>query len=37
MEERGLQDIVEVDGNKVKLTEPPENLMIGAKAGLAHH
>jgi hypothetical protein len=37
MEERGLQDIVEVDGNKVKLTEPPENLMIGAKAGLVHH
>jgi hypothetical protein len=36
MEERGLQDLVEVDGNKVKLTEPPENLMIGAKAGLAH-
>jgi len=37
MEERGLQDIVEIAGNKVKLTEPPENLMIGAKAGLAHH
>jgi hypothetical protein len=37
MEERGLQDIVEVDGNKAKLTEPPENLMIGAKAGLVHH
>ncbi len=34
MEERGLQDVVKVTGNKVKLTEAPENLRIRGDAGL---
>ena len=34
MEERGVQDIVKVEGNKVKLTENPENLRVIAEAGL---
>ena len=34
MEERGLQDVVEVRANKVKLTEPPENLRVVAEAAL---
>jgi len=33
MEERGLQDLVEVDGNNVRLTEPPENIRVVGKAG----
>jgi endonuclease YncB( thermonuclease family) len=33
MEERGLQDLVEVKGNKVRLVEPPENLRVRGKAG----
>jgi hypothetical protein len=33
MEERGLQDVVKVTGNKVRMTEPPENLRVRAKAG----
>ena len=34
MEERGLQDLVEVRaGNKVRLVEPPENLRVVGKAG----
>jgi hypothetical protein len=33
VEERGLQDVVEVQGNKVRLTEPPENLIVVGKAG----
>jgi endonuclease YncB( thermonuclease family) len=33
MEERGLQDLVEVQGNRVRLLEPPENLRVVAKAG----
>lgn len=33
MEERGLQDIVKVDGNRVRLTEPPENLRIVGQSG----
>jgi len=33
MEERGLQDLVEVRGNKVRLIEPPENLRVRGKAG----
>jgi retron-type reverse transcriptase len=33
MEERGLQDIVAVQGNVVRLTEPPENIRVVAKAG----
>jgi hypothetical protein len=33
MEERGLQDAVEVQGNKVKMTEPPENLRVVGRAG----
>ncbi len=33
MEERGLQDVVEVTGNKVRLTERPENLRIVGEAG----
>lgn len=33
MEERGLQDLVEVNGDKVRLLEPPENLrVVGAAA-----
>lgn len=28
MEERGLQDVVEVEGNTVRMTEPPENLRV---------
>jgi len=35
MEERGLQDLVEVRaGNKVRLVEPPENLRVVGKAGV---
>ncbi len=33
MEERGLQDIVEVQDNTVRLTEPPENIRVVGKAG----
>lgn len=33
MEERGLQDIVEVKGDTVRMTEPPENLRVVGKAG----
>lgn len=33
MEERGLEDLVEVQGNRVRLLEPPENLRVVAKAG----
>jgi hypothetical protein len=33
MEERGLQDVVKVRGNKVRMTEPPENLRVVARAG----
>lgn len=33
MEERGLQDLVAVNGNKVRLIEPPENLRIVGEAG----
>jgi endonuclease YncB( thermonuclease family) len=33
MDERGLQDVVKVRGDKVNLTEPPENLRIRARAG----
>lgn len=34
MEERGLQDVVEVQGDRVRMTEPPENLRIVGEAGL---
>jgi endonuclease YncB( thermonuclease family) len=33
MEERGLHDIIKVKGNKVRMTEPPENLRVVGKAG----
>jgi hypothetical protein len=33
MEERGLQDVVKVQGNKVRLLESPENLRVVGKAG----
>jgi hypothetical protein len=33
MEERGLQDFIEVDGNHVRLTESPENLRVISEAG----
>jgi endonuclease YncB( thermonuclease family) len=33
MEEQGLQDVVEVDGDTVRLKQPPENLRVRAKAG----
>jgi endonuclease YncB( thermonuclease family) len=33
MEERGLQDLVKVNGNRVRLTERPENLRVRAQAG----
>lgn len=33
MEERGLQDFIEVNGNNVRLTEPPENLRVISEAG----
>jgi hypothetical protein len=33
VEERGLQDVVAVQGNRVRLTEPPENLRVVARAG----
>lgn len=33
MEERGLQDLVDVSGNKVRLLEPPENLRVVGNAG----
>lgn len=33
MEEQGLQDLVKVTGNKVKMTQRPENLRVVAKAG----
>jgi hypothetical protein len=33
MEERGLQDLIAVKGNKVRLLESPENLRIRAQAG----
>jgi hypothetical protein len=34
MEERGLPDVVEVQSNKVRLTEPPEDLRVVGRAGL---
>lgn len=33
MEERGLQDVVEVQDDEVKMTEPPENLRVVGEAG----
>jgi hypothetical protein len=33
MSEVGLQDLVKVDGDNVRLLEPPENLRVLAKAG----
>lgn len=33
MEEQGLQDLVKVTGNKVKMTQPPENLRVVSKTG----
>ena len=33
MEERGFQDVVEVNGNTVRMTEEPENLRVVGKAG----
>ena len=33
MEERGLQDLVKVQNNRVKLLEPPENLRVVGQAG----
>lgn len=33
VEERGLQDLVEVQGNIVRMIEPPENLRIVGKVG----
>lgn len=33
MEERGLQDLVEVQGNKVKLKQNPENLRVVGQSG----
>ncbi len=33
MEERGLQDVVSVNGNKVRLLTPPENIRVRGKAG----
>ena len=33
MEERGLQDIVKVTGNKVRLTVSPENIRVVGQAG----
>lgn len=33
MEERGLQDLVEVRGDTVRMTEPPENLRVVGEAG----
>ena len=33
VEERGLQDLVEVQGDTVRLLEPPENLRVVGKAG----
>lgn len=33
VEERGLQDIVEVEGNTVRMTEPPENIRVVGQAG----
>lgn len=37
MEERGLQDLVEVIGNLIRLTEPPENLRVVSAAGQRSH
>jgi endonuclease YncB( thermonuclease family) len=34
MEERGLQDLVEVRGERVRLTETPENLRVVGQAGM---
>jgi endonuclease YncB( thermonuclease family) len=36
MEERGLQDLVEVEGDSVRMTEPPENLRVVGEAGRRH-
>lgn len=33
LEECGLQDLVEVQGNRVRLTESPENIQVVGKAG----
>jgi hypothetical protein len=33
MDERGLQDLVEVQGDTVRMIEPPENLRVVADAG----
>ncbi len=37
MEERGLQDYLEVNGNHVRLTELPENLRVVSEAGQRSH
>lgn len=37
MEERGLQDLVEVTNNTVKLKDDPENLRVVGEAGLRRH
>jgi endonuclease YncB( thermonuclease family) len=36
MEERGLQDVVEVQGDEVRMTESPENLRVVGEAGRRH-
>jgi hypothetical protein len=36
MDEKGLQDIVEVIGDQVRLTQPPENIRVIGDAGLRH-
>lgn len=33
MDERGLQDVVEVQGDRIRMTEPPENLRVVGDAG----
>ncbi|HYN39058.1 MAG TPA: hypothetical protein VES39_07395 [Rhodospirillales bacterium] len=33
MEERGVQDLVEVRGDRVRMTQPPENLRVVGSAG----
>lgn len=34
MEERGLQDLVKVEGDVLRMTEPPENLRVVGRAGM---
>ena len=36
MEERGLHTLIKVTGNKVRMTEPPENLQVIGRAGKRH-